>query len=181
MSNIPCRRTALVALLLIGLSGTTVAATAPSSGLGQAWPNATDVSASPNWHAYVFVLGGIEFVQINDINGNVIGAVGTANGAFIILPVGRYAQLVSTPQQPAAATTASVAAAPPTTVYRDTATTITATPMSDGTVKLNAMGTAICDPLVCSSHGAPLSSGTIKLDTEGTDTCDPLDCNTNLQ
>lgn len=149
MSKTHLRRAALAGLLLTGLSGAALAAP-PATGLGQSWPNATDVSASPNWHAYVFVLGGIEYVQVNDQNGNVIGAVGTANGQFITLPIGAFAQLVTTPQQPAAVTTTAQPAAAPTTVYQDAAVQVTATPKTDGTVQL--MATSTCDPIQCNNH-----------------------------
>ncbi len=128
---------------------------APSTGLGQAWPNAADVSASPNYHAYVFVLGGIQYIQINDLNGNVLGSIGTTGGQFITLPIGKFAQLVSTPQQPTATTSNATPTAAPTTVYNDGTTTVAATPMSDGTTKFSAATAAICtDPAACGSHGS---------------------------
>lgn len=123
----------------------------PSVGLGQSWPNTADVSRSPSLHAYVFMLRGVKYVQVNDANGNVLGAVGTANGEFITLPIGRFSQLVSTPQDSAADVTTAAPAAAPTTVYQDDTTQITATPLSDGTMQLNALG--ICeDPIECSSR-----------------------------
>jgi len=137
-----------VALLALGLSGAASASDSTSTGLGQAWPNATDVSVSTNYHAYVFVLGGIQYIQVNDANGSVLGSVGTANGQFITLPIGKFARLVSTPQQAAATTT----------VYSDGKTTLTATPMSDGTTKLTATAAATAatcsDPASCGGHGA---------------------------
>lgn len=151
MSKNPFRRAALAGLLLAGLSGAAFAANPPSTGLGQAWPNTTDMSASPNWHAYVFTLAGIKYVQINDLNGNVLGAVGTASGQFITLPIGVDSQLVSTPQQAAAATSSATATSAPVTVYQDSSTTVTATPLSDGTVQLAATP-ATCDPIVCSTN-----------------------------
>lgn len=154
MLNSLSRRALTAGLLALAISGSAFAAQPPASGLGQAWPNATDVSANPNFHAYVFMLGGIQYVQINDANGNVLGAVGMANGQFITLPIGRFSQLVSTPQQaPAVATTATPAAAP-TTVYADTNTTVTATPLSDGTISLQAAAANGCatDPAICNSH-----------------------------
>ncbi|EIL88042.1 hypothetical protein UU5_17797 [Rhodanobacter sp. 115] len=159
MSKILFRVAAVVGLSMIGATGVAMAANPPSSGLGQAWPNAADVSASPHWHAYVFTLGGVKYIQVNDLNGNVLGAIGTANGQFITLPIGAFSQLVSTPQQPAANTQAVAAAAPaaaPTTVYKDTTTQITATPMSNGTVMLKAVDTGgggYCDPIVCATQG----------------------------
>ncbi|AIF47175.1 hypothetical protein HY57_07745 [Dyella japonica A8] len=138
-------------MLALAVSGAVFAQQSPTSGLGQAWPNAADVSSSPNYHAYVFTLGGIQFVQVNDLNGNVLGAVGTANGQFITLPVGRFSQLVSTPQQ-APLVAPAAAAATPTTVYQDSATTVTATPLSDGTMQLKAAAACSGDPAQCSSH-----------------------------
>lgn len=143
------RRVALASVLAIGLSTSALADSPPSMGLGQSWPNTVDVSPNPGWHAYVFMLGGVKYVQINDINGNVLGAVGTANGQFITLPIGRFSQLVATPQEPAASPTTATPVASPTTVYQDTTTTVTATPLSNGTVLLNAMA---CDPIECNNH-----------------------------
>ena len=143
-------RACLLGVLALAVSGAAFA-DQPATGLGQSWPNATDVSSSPNFHAYVFTLGGIQFVQINDLNGNVIGAVGTSNGQFITLPVGRFAQLVTTPQQGPAVTPAT-ATASPSTVYQDSATTVTATPLSDGTMMLKAAAACSGDPVLCSSH-----------------------------
>jgi hypothetical protein len=148
------RRAVLTTALTIGLSSAAFAADPPSTGLGQAWPNTADVSVSPNYHAYVFLLGGVQYIQINDLNGNVLGSVGTAGGQFIILPVGRFAQYVSTPQHSASSN--ATATASPTTVYNDGATTVTATPMSDGTMQLKASPTAAntcTDPLNCSTNG----------------------------
>ena len=141
-------RAALGMFLGLGLSGMVAAAQPPATGLGQAWPNATDVSASANWHVYVFVLNGIKYVQVNDLNGNVIGAVGTVGDQFITLPIGQ-SHNVSTPQQRAARTSAAQAAAP-TTVYNDGSTVITATPQSNGVTMLNATRTSTCqDPASC--------------------------------
>lgn len=142
-------RAAVGVCLGLSLSGWAMAAQPPATGLGEAWPNAVDVSASPNWHVYVFVMNGVEYIQVNDLNGRVMGAVATAGGQFITLPVGEYSRYVSTPQQHAART-ASVPAAPATTVYRDSSTLITATPQSDGTTKLTASSIGICtDPMEC--------------------------------
>lgn len=142
-------RAALGIFVGLGFSGLSMAAQPAATGLGQAWPNAVDVSLSPHWHVYVFVLNGVKYIQVNDINGNVIGAVGTAGGEFITLPIGEDAQYVSTPQQ-RAANTASINAASPTTVYRDSATVVTAAPQSNGVTTLSA--SAVCqDPSSCSS------------------------------
>lgn len=144
-------RACLFGVLALALSGAAFADQPPASGLGQSWPNAADVSSNPNFHAYVFTLGGIQFVQINDLNGNVLGAVGTANGQFITLPVGRFSQLVTTPQQAPAVSSKATPTTTPTKVYQDSATTVTATPLSDGTLQLRASPNA-CDPETCNTH-----------------------------
>lgn len=154
MLKLVARRTLFATLLALGLSGAAVAG-APSTGLGQAWPNAPDVSTSPNYHAYVFVLGGVQYIQINDAAGHVLGSVGTSSGQFIVLPIGKFAHLVSTPQQAPATTSSATPTAAPTTVFNDGTTTVTATPMSNGTTKLTAASADICtDPAACGSHGS---------------------------
>lgn len=151
MSTLVARRTLFATLIALGMSGAASAGT-PTQGLGQAWPNAPDVSLSPSYHAYVFVLGGIQYIQVNDTAGHVLGSVGTSAGQFIVLPIGRFSQLVSTPQQAPPTRSAAAPAAAPATVYNDGTTTVTATPLSDGTTKLTAA--AICsDPAACGGHG----------------------------
>ena len=143
-------RAALGMFLAMGLCGLAAAGEPPATGLGQAWPNAVDVSVSPHWHVYVFVLNGVKYIQVNDLNGNVIGAVATAGGQFITLPVGEYSQFVSTPQQHAAHTPAALPAPAATTVYRDNSTVITATPTNSGVTMLQAASADVCqDPEQC--------------------------------
>lgn len=145
---------AVFAASLAVATGTAMAAT-PATGLGQSWPNASDVSTNPNFHVYVFVLGGIEYIQVNDMNGNVLGSVGTAGGQFITLPIGQFAQQVVTSSQPASASTTAAPIAAAATVYNDGTTTVTATPLSDGTVRLNAAAatTPCTDPIDCNIKG----------------------------
>lgn len=164
MSKLVARRTLFATLLALGLSGA-ASAGAPTEGLGQAWPNAVDVSLNPHYHAYTFLVGGITYIQINDAAGNVLGAVGTSGGQFIVLPIG-HAQSVATPQQPATAAGATPTASA--AVYNDGATVITATPMSDGTTSLQAATSSAkaatpstqtatmqtCDAITCSTHGS---------------------------
>jgi hypothetical protein len=142
-------RAAFAGILTLAMCSQAWAVDPPSAGLGQSWPNTADVSRSPSLHAYVFVLRGVKYVQVNDINGNVLGAVGTANGDFITLPIGRFSNLVSTPQEPAATAAVPVAAA--TTVYQDATTKLTATQLSDGTMQLMAAPTCT-DPIECSTR-----------------------------
>jgi hypothetical protein len=134
----PTRKVALAGLMALGCISVAHAQTAtPSSGLGQAWPNAADVSTSPHWHVYVFVLNGIKYVQVNDLNGNVHAAIGTAGGTTIVLPVGTDAQNVVATQAPAASTGE--------TVYSDNSTTVTATPQSNGTMLFTATPATAAD------------------------------------
>ena len=138
----------ILGLVGIGMAGAAAADNLPATGLGQAWPNATDLSSDPHYHAYVFMLGGMKYVQINDNNGNIIGAVGTANGQFLTLPIGRFSQYVATPNQ--APHSGSTAAAATSTVYQDGTTTIRATPQLDGAVSLQAIDCT--DPAVCATR-----------------------------
>jgi hypothetical protein len=139
-------RAALAMFLTMGVSGLAMAGSPPATGLGQAWPNAEDVSASPNWHVYVFTLNGIKYVQVNSLSGDVLGAIGTADGQFITLPMGRFSQYVSVPHQTNGHRSDAKPASTATTVYEDDATIITVTPQNDGTMLL----TATCqDPEEC--------------------------------
>ena len=154
------RRAICAGLVVMGLSASAFAAQPLSTGLGQAWPNAQDVSASPHWHVYVFSTNGVQYVQINDLNGNVRGAFATANGQFLVLPMGRDAQRISTPQQLAAVNNAAV---PLTsyaeTVYRDRSVQLSAVPLSDGTMTFTAApattlsAVSPCEnPVECNGH-----------------------------
>jgi hypothetical protein len=136
------------ALLSLGLAGV-AKATAPSTGLGQAWPNAPDVSTSPHWHAYVFEKDGIRYIQINDLAGHVRGAFATAKGQYLVLPIGSDAAT-------AKATTidAAVAGTGAETVYDDGSTQVTVAVQADGTTQLSATAaSAGCDNAPdCSSN-----------------------------
>lgn len=148
-------RAAFAMFLTMGLSGMAFAGNPPATGLGESWPNATDVSASPNWHVYVFVLNGVKYVQVNDLNGHVLGAIGTAGGQFITLPIGQPTQSISTPQQAAVNRANTKAAAAPTMVYQDSSTVITVTPQNNGSPVIKASVNNVCqDPAYCGS-GSP--------------------------
>lgn len=77
-------------------------AAVPSTGLGQAWPNATDVSQNPHYHVYIFQKDGIKYIQVNDLNGRVLGAFATAGKEVIALPIGNSATRTSSAITPAA-------------------------------------------------------------------------------
>jgi hypothetical protein len=144
MSRVQGVRKALLAgCVALGLTSTAFAQTStPATGLGQAWPNAADVSANPNWHVYVFILNGVEYVQVNDLNGTVHAAIGTAGGTTVVLPVGVDAQNV-TASSSAPSTSTTV------TIYSDNATTVTATPQSNGATQFNAVANSSCSLLRC--------------------------------
>jgi hypothetical protein len=127
------RKTALASLIALCASTISYAQTAtPATGLGQAWPNATDLSSSPNWHVYVFMLNGVKYVQVNDLNGTVHAAVGVVNGTTSVLPMGVDSQNVTTTPSTTASSTTQ-------TIYSDATTTVTATPQSDGTTEFEAL------------------------------------------
>lgn len=153
------RRAIFAGLVVMGLSAPVFASESSSTGLGQAWPNAQDVSTNSNWHVYVFTVNGIRYVQINDLNGNVRGAFAAANGQFLVLPMGRDAQRIATPQQPMTLDNSVVALTSyAQTVYRDAAIQVQATPLSSGATMFTAASStttlvAPCDnPAECSTH-----------------------------
>ncbi|WP_175927454.1 hypothetical protein [Burkholderia cepacia] len=88
----------LMVLLSVGVANHV---SATDDGLGSSWPNAPDVSANPNWHVYVFRRAGVKYIQVNDLSGTVREVVATSAGEFLVLPMGRDASRVSTPQEPA--------------------------------------------------------------------------------
>lgn len=136
------------ALLTIGMSTAAIATDAPSSGLGQSWPNATDVSSSPHWHVYVFMKDGVRYVQVNDTNGGVHGAVAAAAGEVLVLPIGSDAQNVTTSTD---ATTSSGE-----TIYSDSTLKINAAVQPTGALQLKVV-TDCHDPVECSTNIAPRS------------------------
>lgn len=141
MVRIP-RSIALVGGFCTLLSATAAFAqsTQPSTGLGQSWPNAADVSASPHYHVYVFWKDGIRYFQINDLNGNVRAAIAVANHVVLVLPVGLDAATVVIGSQVSAKTSSGSE-----TVYSDRELTLTATPQSDGRVVINSLVAQTCD------------------------------------
>lgn len=140
------------AVLALGLSSIAQATDAPSSGLGQSWPNATDVSANPHWHVYVFEKDGVRYVQVNDTNGGVHGAIATAGGQVLVLPIGSDAQNVTTSTGSTTDPTSTTAD----TVYDDGTVKISATVQPTGVVQM-AVKTGCDDPVECNTHIAPSS------------------------
>jgi hypothetical protein len=150
VSNRRFGRFAALGLLLATLVSTQALAGGglPSTGLGQSWPNATDVSASPHWHVYVFERSGIRYVQINDLGGKVRAAFAASNGNFLALPVGADAARVATPQEPQAAAVGTKGEV----VYHDASMNVLVAPMAAGTVGVYVANGDCKDPIECSSR-----------------------------
>ena len=142
-------RVALLAALAV--STTAMARQFPATGLGQSWPNASDVSSSPRFHVYVFVKDGVRYVQVNDLNGKVRGAFAAANGQFLVLPIGSDAAHASAGPN-ASALTAAATGANGETVYRDGDLRVTVTYLANGATALDAESTPCTDPVECSTH-----------------------------
>jgi hypothetical protein len=104
--------------------------------LGQSWPNAIDVSASPHYHVYVFRKDGIRYFQVNDLNGNVRAAVAVARGVVLNLPIGLDAAQVTGALAPQSNTE---------TVYSDRSVTLTATPTQSGHTIVSTNLADTCD------------------------------------
>lgn len=64
-------------------------------GLGQAYPDAADRSADPEWRLYIFERDGFSYFQINDLNGHVEAIIGKAGDTYWVLPAGESAVHVS--------------------------------------------------------------------------------------
>ncbi|UPG85325.1 hypothetical protein L2Y94_18780 [Luteibacter aegosomatis] len=132
----------LSALLLASLIAVPFSANAQQaiSGLGQSWPNATDVSSSPNYHVYVFQRGNTRYIQVNDANGNVRGAFARTPYSLVGLPIGTAELATPDEPMPAPASTAGE------TVYQGNSITVFAAPQPDGTMRLMAA------PVTCAEH-----------------------------
>ncbi|HEY9130447.1 MAG TPA: hypothetical protein VIM98_01720 [Dyella sp.] len=131
-------------LAALSVFATGIASAQPTvSGLGQAWPNAPDVSASSNYHVYVFDKDGVRFIQINDRSGHIHGAVATAEGLFLVLPVGSGSKFVT--ESTAEAMRHSI---PEERVYWDERIQITAQHQGDGSLQLRATDKCT-NPVTC--------------------------------
>ncbi|WP_458069864.1 hypothetical protein [Rhodanobacter sp. BL-MT-08] len=155
------RNHAQCASLLVGLIAGIVALpamaqpqTAPSQpppSLGQSWPQMANVSAAPGWRVYAFVRDKVKYIQVNDLVGTVRATLATADGYFLVLPLGADAQRVSTPTKPLAAALDS--SAPAVTVYQDKDVQLTARYQSDGSTVWTAI--AKTSPKATTTHAAP--------------------------
>ena len=66
-----------------------------ANGLGQSFPQATDLAADPDWQIYEFERGGVRYLQINDAAGRVRAAVGHIGDVFWVMPIGGDADRVA--------------------------------------------------------------------------------------
>jgi hypothetical protein len=144
------RTTLCLALTAMLVAGPALAASAPTTGLGEAWPNATDVSTNPNWHVYVFQKGGTRYIQVNDARGAVRGAFARTAYALKGLPIGSDADNAATPDDPLPAPAATVAVQ----VYDGDGVVGYVAPQADGTARLMLVPTECKgDPIECSKSG----------------------------
>lgn len=128
------------------VAGAAFAAPPATTGLGSPWPNAADVSTSPQYHVYRFERGGVRYVQVNDAAGNVRGAVGYVDGQVLDLPIG-----IDASRWTVVADSATPLSGVP--VYQDNTISISISPSPDGTARLMVMGECK-DPVEC-NKGSP--------------------------
>lgn len=140
-------RRPMVIVLSTVLAGTAAAATPTVTGLGQAWPNTNDVSRNPDFHAYQFDMQGVRYVQINDRNGTVRGAVAYIAGQVLELPIGVDASRWTVTETPIAPSSSE-------TVYQADGMTVQAATQTDGTMRL-LLATTDCQahPENCGNKG----------------------------
>ncbi len=72
---------------------------APAFGLGESFPQATDLAVNPAWQVYEFERDGVRYVQINDQYGTVRAAVGRIDNTFWVMPLGVDADRVLLPNE----------------------------------------------------------------------------------
>jgi uncharacterized protein YjlB len=140
------KRAVLAIAVAVSFSSTAWSAT-PATGLGQAWPNAADVSVSPHYHVYRFVRDGIQYIQINDLGGTVHAAIAAANGTVLVLPIGVDAAKAKS----AVAGTVATASSTAETVYQDANVSVSVAPQSDGSIQI--LATPHTQAETCSNAG----------------------------
>jgi hypothetical protein len=138
----PVHRHLHVAFALLLCCGSAAAAPA-TTGLGQSWPNASDLSASSQYHVYRFEKAGVTYIQVNDLAGNVRGAVSNIDGQLLELPVGVDASHWSIVPEGSTSTTGDI-------VYQGDGMKVRAAPQPSGAMMLQAEP---CNPLVCPVKG----------------------------
>lgn len=66
-----------------------------STGLGQSAPVAANLAVDPAYRVYAFRRDGVDYLQVNDVSGNVRAAVGSIGGTTWVMPVGSDVARVS--------------------------------------------------------------------------------------
>lgn len=141
------RNSILVAAMASGMSTVVAAQDAvPATGLGQSWPNAPDVSRSAHYHVYRFERDGMAYIQVNDLQGKVLGAVAATQGVTFALPIGAQAQSVKVRADPASADLMQV-------VYQDDGLTVMAASQGDGGASITALVDKCDESIPCSQNG----------------------------
>lgn len=134
-------------LACVFLATSALAAGPTSTGLGQSWPNTTDVSTSPRYHVYVFQKQGVRYVQVNDAVGTVRGAVAyTGADSVLDLPIGVDAGRWVIP-----GASPSAIAPKGELVYRDEAVSIRVTVQADGSASMS-LASECNEPRGCGVH-----------------------------
>ena len=70
-----------------------------SVGLGQSHPSGPDLSLDPEWRVHGFQREGVEYYQVNDLEGRVQLIIGAMDGTFWALPAGEPSSQVVLPPQ----------------------------------------------------------------------------------
>ncbi|NID04479.1 hypothetical protein HBF26_06255 [Luteibacter jiangsuensis] len=140
-------RTLLASFVAVALGIGAAHAQTAMSGLGQSWPNATDVSTSPRYHVYVFERSGTRYIQVNDASGAVRGAFARTPYRLTGLPIGTDSLATPDERLPAPVSTAVEP------VYDDGTVMVFVAPQPDGTARLMAVP-ADCknDPVECTGR-----------------------------
>lgn len=156
-----------LALAFAGVAGG--ASAAEAVGLGSRWPQAPDVSRAASFHAYRWESRGVEYIQVNGLNGSPLMAIATAGGNVLVLPIGQgnVAVLASAPQFPAQLGQV---------VYVNDHVEVT---QADGGFYVRTLEVAPCsDPVECSKPQATTTTRALPVTTmSAQETCnDPVEC-----
>lgn len=140
------RNAILVAVMASGMSTVVAAQDAmPANGLGQSWPNAPDVSSSAHYHVYRFERDGMTYIQVNDLQGKVLGAVAATQDVTFALPIGADAQNGKLGAERAPTDLTEV-------VYQDDGLTVMAAPQG-GSASITALAAKCEESIPCSQNG----------------------------